>query len=115
MKNNDIANINELGKRIVKECDRLQITLPYLAEIAKINYRTLHHNITKKNANPTINLIKKISISLGVSTDYLIFGEEKNEEIINLAKEIETLTDEEDKKRIAYMLRMMIAESKLRK
>lgn len=105
--------MNELGKRISNECERLKISVPNLAKMAGVSYTTLKDNMNKKEPNPNLKLIKRVSISLGVTTDYLIFGEDikKDDEIGVILKEIKTLK-KEDKQRILYMLRMMIADSK---
>lgn len=103
--------MNELGKRIDSKCKELQISTAELAKYANVNYKTLKDNMNKENPNPTIELIKKISISLGTSIDSLIFGEDKDDEIGGLARELKNIK-KEDKRRILYMIRMMIAESK---
>lgn len=105
--------MNELGKRISKKCEELRITPKDLAGFADIKYSTLNSLMNTENPNPTLQNMKRLSIALGTSIDYLTFGElmSENEElqiIINDLKEIDKI----DKKRILYMIRMMIAESK---
>ena len=108
--------MNEIGKRIDKKCNDLKITTVELSELSGVNYKTLHRIMNAENANPTIDNMKLISLSLGTSIDSLIFGEnmEDDEEMGLILKDLKTLTNE-DKKRILYMVRMMIAESKSRK
>ena len=108
--------MNEIGKRIDKKCNELKITTVELSELSGVNYKTLHRIINAEKANPTIDNMKLISLSLGTSIDNLIFGEnmEDDEEMGLILKDLKTLTNE-DKKRILYMVRMMIAESKARK
>ena len=108
--------MNEIGKRIDKKCNELKITTVELSELSGVNYKTLHRIMNAENANPTIDNMKLISLSLGTSIDSLIFGEnmEDDEEMGLILKDLKTLTNE-DKKRILYMVRMMIAESKARK
>ncbi len=108
--------MNEIGKRIDKKCNDLKITTVELSELSGVNYKTLHRIMNAENANPTIDNMKLISLSLGTSIDSLIFGEnmEDDEEMGLILKDLKTLTNE-DKKRILYMVRMMIAESKARK
>ena len=107
--------MNEIGKRIDKKCNDLKITTVELSELSGVNYKTLHRIMNAENANPTIDNMKLISLSLGTSIDSLIFGEnmEDDEEMGLILKDLKTLTNE-DKKRILYMVRMMIAESKAR-
>lgn len=104
--------MNDIGKRILKKCDELKITSKELAEFAEIKYSTLNSMINTNNPNPTLQNMKKLSIALGTSIDYLTFGETANENdeiaVFNELKKIEKT----DKKRILYMVRMMIAESK---
>ena len=108
--------MKEIGKRIDKKCNDLKITTVELSELSGVNYKTLHRIMNAENANPTIDNMKLISLSLGTSIDSLIFGEnmEDDEEMGLILKDLKTLTNE-DKKRILYMVRMMIAESKARK
>lgn len=63
--------------------------------------------------NPTLQNMKKLSIALGTSLDSLVFDEnlEEDEEMGIILKELKTIRSD-DKKRILYMIRMMIAESK---
>ena len=60
--------------------------------------------------------MKLISLSLGTSIDSLVFGEnmEDDEEMGIILKDLKTLSND-DKKRILYMVRMMVAESKAKK
>lgn len=104
--------MNEIGKRITKRCEELKISVPDLANMAGINYKTLNNNINKKDPNPTLDILKRVSITLGTGIDYLVFGEESEEENLKyILNELKTVS-KEDKKRIVYMMRMMIAESK---
>lgn len=104
--------MNEIGERIKARCDELRISITELAELSGINYKTLNNLINTNKPNPTLQNMKKLSITLGTSLDYLTFGEIKeNEELQNLIIELKEI-DITDKKRILYMIRMMIAESK---
>lgn len=105
--------MNELGERIEKRCKELEITPPELAKLSKVNYKTLNRMIKDDDPNPTMENLKKISISLGISLDTLVFGEdvEEDQEIRLMINELKTVK-KEDKKRIMYMVRIMIAESK---
>ena len=107
--------MNEIGKRIDKKCNDLKITTVELSELSGVNYKTLHRIMNAENANPTIDNMKLISLSLGTSIDSLIFGEnmEDDEEMGIILKDLKTLSND-DKKRILYMVRMMVAESKAR-
>ncbi|EOX9159990.1 XRE family transcriptional regulator, partial [Acinetobacter baumannii] len=64
----------------------------------------------------TLQHLKRLSIALGMSIDNLAFGEEgsTDEEIAIILNDLKNI-EKEDKKRILYMVRMMIAESKNRK
>lgn len=105
--------MNELGKRISKKCEELKITPKDLANFAEIKYSTLNSLMNAENPNPTLQNMKRLSIALGTSIDYLTFGEiiGENEELQILVKDLKEI-DKTDKKRILYMIRMMIAESK---
>ena len=107
--------MNEIGKRIDKKCNDLKITTVELSELSGVNYKTLHRIMNAENANPTIDNMKLISLSLGTSIDSLVFGEnmEDDEEMGIILKDLKTLSND-DKKRILYMVRMMVAESKAR-
>ena len=107
--------MNEIGKRIDKKCNDLKITTVELSELSGVNYKTLHRIMNAENANPTIDNMKLISLSLGTSIDSLVSGEnmEDDEEMGIILKDLKTLSND-DKKRILYMVRMMVAESKAR-
>lgn len=107
--------MNSIGQRIDQKCKELNITITDLAKISGINYKTLHRTMTTEKPNPTLDQIKKLSIALGMSTDSIIFGEKEDmdQEMYILLNDIKSI-GKEDKKRILYMIRMMIAESKNR-
>jgi len=107
---------NSIGERIEKRCKELNISIPELANIACLKYKTLKHNMTVEDPNPTLKQLKNLSIALGMSIDSIVFGEESStdEELSIILKDLKNI-DTEDKKRILYMIRMMIAESKNRK
>ena len=71
--------------------------------------------MTIENPNPTLEQLKKLSIALGMSIDSIVFGEKENidEEMTIILNDVRSL-EKEDKKRILYMVRMMVAESKNR-
>lgn len=101
--------------RIDEKCKELKITIPELAEMSGVKYKTLNRTMTIENPNPTLEQLKKLSITLGISIDHIVFGEKKgiDEEISIILNDIKNI-EKEDKKRILYMVRMMIAESKNR-
>ncbi|ELA08296.1 helix-turn-helix domain-containing protein [Moraxella macacae 0408225] len=105
--------MNELGKRIAKKCIELKITPKDLAGFAEIKYSTLNSMMNAENPNPTLQNMKRLSIALGTSLDYLTFGEamDENEDLKILFNDLKEI-DKTDKKRILYIIRMMIAESK---
>ena len=107
--------MNTLGQRIDQKCKELKINITDLAKISGINYKTLHRTMTIENPNPTLEQLKKLSIALGMSIDSIVFGEKENidEEMTIILNDVRSL-EKEDKKRILYMVRMMIAESKNR-
>lgn len=107
--------MNCLGQRIDQKCKELKITIPELAEISGINYKTLNRTMIKESPNPTLDQLKKLSIALGMTIDSIVFGEKESvdDEIGILLNDMKSL-EKEDKKRILYMIRMMIAESKNR-
>ncbi|EXC39737.1 helix-turn-helix domain-containing protein [Acinetobacter baumannii] len=108
--------MNSIGERIEKKCKELNISIPELANIAGVNYKTLKRNMTAEDPNPTLQHLKRLCIALGMSIDNLAFGEEgsTDEEIAIILNDLKNI-EKEDKKRILYMVRMMIAESKNRK
>lgn len=105
--------MNEIGDRIKKKCDSLKITVKELASVSGVNYKTLNRLVSTEDPNPTLDNLKRLSIALGLSIDNLVFGEENStdEELSIILKDLESI-DSNDKKRILYMIRMMIAESK---
>nr|WP_303943629.1 helix-turn-helix transcriptional regulator [Streptococcus infantis] len=107
--------MNCIGERIDRKCKELKITIPELAEISGINYKTLNRTMIIEKPNPTLDQLKKLSIALGMSIDSIVFGEKesKDQEISIILNDIKSI-EKEDKKRILYMIRMMIAESKNR-
>jgi len=107
--------MNTLGQRIDQKCKELKINITDLAKISGINYKTLHRTMTIENPNPTLEQLKKLSIALGMSNDSIVFGEKENidEEMTIILNDVRSL-EKEDKKRILYMVRMMVAESKNR-
>lgn len=108
--------MNRIGQRIDQKCKELKITIPELAEMSGINYKTLNRTMTIEQPNPTLEQLKKLSIALGMSIDSIVFGEKEgiDNEISIILNDIKSV-EKEDKKRILYMIRMMIAESKNRK
>ena len=111
----DCLEMNCIGQRIDQKCKELNISITDLAKISGINYKTLHRTMMTEKPNPTLDQVKKLSIALGMSIDSLIFGEKEDidQEIYILLNDIKSI-EKEDKKRILYMIRMMIAESKNR-
>mgnify|MGYP003583200970 FL=1 len=107
--------MNCIGERIDRKCKELKITIPELAEISGINYKTLNRTMIIEKPNPTLDQLKKLSIALGMSIDSIVFGEKESidQEISIILNDIKSI-EKEDKKRILYMIRMMIAESKNR-
>ena len=107
--------MNSIGLRIDQKCKELKISITDLANISGINYKTLHRTMMVEKPNPTLDQLKKLSIALGVSIDSIVFGEKENidQEISILLNDLKSI-EREDKKRILYMIRMMIAESKNR-
>ena len=107
--------MNTIGQRIDHKCKELKINITDLAKISGINYKTLHRTMNTDEPNPTLDQLKKLSITLGMSIDSIVFGEKENidEEISIILNDIKSL-EKEDKKRILYMVRMMVAESKNR-
>ena len=107
--------MNCIGERIDRKCKELKITIPELAEISGINYKTLNRTMIIEKPNPTLDQLKKLSIALGMSIDSIVFGEKESidQEISIILNDIKSI-EKEYKKRILYMIRMMIAESKNR-
>ena len=107
--------MNCIGERIDRKCKELKITIPELAEISGINYKTLNRTMIIEKPNPTLDQLKKLSIALGMSIDSIVFGEKESidQEISIILNDIKSI-EKEEKKRILYMIRMMIAESKNR-
>ena len=114
--NLESSKMNSIGERIEKKCKELKITIPELAEISGVNYKTLNRSMTIDDPNPTLQQLKRLSIALGMTIDNLVFGEEDSvdQEIAIILNDIKSI-EKDDKKRILYMIRMMIAESKNRK
>lgn len=107
--------MNTIGQRIDRKCKELNINITDLSKISGINYKTLHRTMMIEKPNPTLDQLKKLSIALGMSIDSIVFGEKENidQEISIILNDINSI-EKEDKKRILYMIRMMIAESRNR-
>ena len=57
--------IQEIGKSIKQRRKALKITQPHLAQLAKVGINTLY-KIERGQANPTIDILEKITDVLGL-------------------------------------------------
>lgn len=97
-----LYDFDKMIERIKKIKKEKGLTNKQLSELAGVPYGTLNKILGSETKEPSINAIIKISIALGVSTDYIINGtEEKNsppeldDERENIVKLLRTLKDSE--------------------
>ena len=70
-----IYDFNQMIERIKKIKKEKKLTNAQLAELAQLPYGTLNKILGSETKTPTIESILKISETLGVSADYIIYGE----------------------------------------
>ena len=66
-----------IGKRILKLREKQGWSLADLSNKTGVKAQTINAIELGKSANPTMEVIKKLSIGFDVSSDYLIFGKAK--------------------------------------
>ena len=66
-------------ERIKAKKKELGITNKQLSEMSDVSFGTLNKILGSETKEPSINNIIKISVALGLSTDYVINGTEKKE------------------------------------
>lgn len=70
-------NFDEMIERIKDRKRELGLTNKQLSELSSVPYGTLNKILGSETKEPSINAIIKIAIALGVSTEYIIYGEDK--------------------------------------
>lgn len=70
-------DFEEMITRIKIKKKELGLTNKQLSEKADVPYGTLNKILGSETKEPSINAIIKIAVALGVSTEYIINGEEK--------------------------------------
>lgn len=99
-------DFDEMIERIKARKKEIGLTNKELSELSNVPYGTLNKILGSETKEPSINAIIKISLALGVSTNYIINGENtKNIQIQKnlppenkwevLEKHLETLSDDE--------------------
>ena len=71
-------NFDEMIERIKKAKKEKGFTNKQLSDLAEVRYGTLNKILGSETKEPSINTIIKISVALGVSTEYIINGAKKN-------------------------------------
>lgn len=71
-------NFDEMINRIKNKKKEARLTNKQLSELADVPYGTLNKILGSETREPSINTIIKISTALGVSTEYILNGEEKS-------------------------------------
>lgn len=71
-------NFDEMIERIKKAKKEKGFTNKQLSDLAEVPYGTLNKILGSETKEPSINTIIKISVALGVSTEYIINGAKKN-------------------------------------
>lgn len=93
-------NFDEMIERIKIKKKELGLTNKQLSDRADVPYGTLNKILGSETKEPSINTVIKIAFALGVSTEYIINGEENNlspvlDEREVYRKILEELTDDE--------------------
>lgn len=70
-------NFDDMISRIKIKKKECGLTNKQLSELADVPYGTLNKILGSETKEPSINAIIKIAIALGVSTEYIIYGEKK--------------------------------------
>lgn len=70
-------NFDEMINRIKSKKKELGLTNKQLSELSDVPYGTLNKILGSETREPSINAIIKISVALGVSTEYIINGIDK--------------------------------------
>ena len=70
-------NFDEMINRIKIKKKEAGLTNKQLAELADVPYGTLNKILGSETKEPSVNAIIKIALALGVSTEYIINGEDK--------------------------------------
>lgn len=70
-------NFDEMINRIKSKKKELGLTNKQLSELSDVPYGTLNKILGSETREPSINAIIKISVALGVSTEYIINGVDK--------------------------------------
>ena len=71
-------NFDEMIERIKEIKKEKGITNKQLSQLADVPYGTLNKILGSETKEPSINTIIRIATALGVSTDYIINGTNKN-------------------------------------
>lgn len=99
MQNTDLT---EIGKRIAKRRKQLDLTQEKLAEKMNVSVQMIS-NLERGNKAIKIENLVNLSEILGVSTDYILKGNAKNNNAENIAEEIADLSEKDGK-----MIKMLI-------
>ena len=97
----------QLGNNIIKYRKSQNLTRKQLSKKAKVVYRTLENIERNKTKDPGINVILKVSKTLGISIDTLVKGEVGKK--ITVPEEIQNVLS---KKETLYML-SLLSEAKV--
>lgn len=71
-------NFDDMIERIKEKKKEAGLTNKQLSELSEVPYGTLNKILGSETREPSINAIIKISVALGVSTEYIISGTDKN-------------------------------------
>ncbi len=102
-----------IGKNINRRCKDLGITIKELSNLSKVPYSTVRDIVQDKNS-PSVDKIKKIAITLHVTTDQLIFDEDEineDDELKMLFIEVKKMA-KENKKIAKEMLKALVIQNK---
>lgn len=94
-------NFEEMIDRIKIQKKQKGITNKELAEMSSVPYGTLNKILGSETKEPSINAIIKIATALGVTADYIIYGDEKSpssnkdDRLSEIVKILEPLSDAE--------------------
>ena len=97
----DGANLEEIGKRISERRKLMRLTQEQLAEQMEVSIQMISNLERGMKAIRIDNLIRASQI-LGVSTDYILTGQQTDHDINSLAEQISLL--KEDRRKIVEML-----------
>ena len=121
MNHSRVVTLKELPNMALKDnlreiLNKLDVSTKELSRLSKVPYTTIQRILTDDNADPRISTIKPLVISLGVSSDMLIFDDDelgKNGDLEIIFREIIKLKGK-DRETVKDVLKALIIQSRSR-